>query len=52
MSKFQYKLLSDAFSGKDISAGINVLKSRQLTMSKITENFEKYLQQKWVVNML
>jgi CDP-6-deoxy-D-xylo-4-hexulose-3-dehydrase len=41
MSKFQYKLLSDAFSGKDISAGINVLKSRQLTMSKITENFEK-----------
>ena len=41
ITKFEYKLLSDAFSGKDINAGINVLKSRQLTMSKITENFEK-----------
>lgn len=46
MSKFQYRLLSDAFSSKDINAGINVLKSRQLTMSKITENFEKEFSKK------
>jgi len=46
MSKFQYKLLSDAFSDKDINAGISVLKSRQLTMSKITVNFEKIFARK------
>ena len=46
MSKFQYSLLSDAFSNKDINAGIKVLKSRQLTMSKITENFEKIFAKK------
>ena len=36
-----YKLLDNAFSSDDIFAGIKVLLSRQITMSKITEKFEK-----------
>ena len=39
--KVIYKLLSDAFSDIDINKGIEVLKSKQITMSKHTENFEK-----------
>ena len=39
--KIYYPLLEDAFSKKDIELGIKVLKSRQLTMSKLTKNFEK-----------
>ena len=39
--KFSYPLLSNAFSHADISSGINVLKSKYITMSKITKNFEK-----------
>ena len=36
-----YKLLDNAFSTNDILAGTKVLLSRQITMSKITEKFEK-----------
>jgi CDP-6-deoxy-D-xylo-4-hexulose-3-dehydrase len=36
-----YKLLDNAFSSEDILAGTKVLLSRQITMSKITEKFEK-----------
>ena len=39
--KVLYPLLEDAFSKQDIELGIKVLKSRQLTMSKLTKNFEK-----------
>ena len=41
MKKFLYPLIDDKFNKNDIDAGINVLKSRQLTMSKITKQFEK-----------
>jgi len=45
MTKFNkkiiYPLLRDGFNNKDIEEGIKVLKSRQITMSKITEDFEK-----------
>ena len=39
--KFVYPLLHDGFTKKDIEEGIKVLKSRQITISKITDNFEK-----------
>jgi len=37
---YYYPLLSDAFNAKDISEGVKVLKSRFITMSKITKKFE------------
>ena len=37
----KYKLLDDAFSKSDIAKGVKVLKSKQITMSKETKNFEK-----------
>lgn len=37
----KYPLLDNAFTNKDLNEGIKVLKSKQLTMSKITKNFEK-----------
>jgi len=37
----KYLLLDDAFSNEDIISGIKVLLSKQITMSKITLNFEK-----------
>ena len=37
-----YPLLENAFTKEDILSGIEVLLSRQLTMSEITYNFEKY----------
>ena len=40
--KYYYPLLSDAFNSKDINEGIKVLKTRFITMSKITEKFENY----------
>ena len=40
--KFKYPLLSNAFSSKDIKAGVDVLKSKFITMSDITYKFEKY----------
>ncbi len=39
-NKYNYPLLSDAFNAKDINEGIKVLKSKFITMSKITEKFE------------
>ena len=39
--KLFYPLLEDAFNRKDINLAIKVIKSKQLTMSKITSNFEK-----------
>ena len=41
MSKFFYPLIENPFSNNDISEGINVLRSKQLTMSKKTTDFEK-----------
>ena len=44
--KYYYPLLSDAFNSKDINEGIKVLKTRFITMSKITEKFENYFAKK------
>ena len=44
--KITYPLLSKAFSSDDINSGIKVLKSRYITMSKITRNFEKQFSKK------
>jgi len=41
IKKFYYPLLNNAISDSDIQKGIEVLKSKQLTMSKITRKFEK-----------
>ena len=41
MSKFFYPLIENPFSNNDINQGIKVLKSKQLTISKKTTNFEK-----------
>ena len=42
--KINYPLLENAFSRKDIELAVRVIKkSKQLTMSKITKNFEKIL---------
>ena len=41
MGKIIYPLLSDAFNNKDIQCGINVIKSKFITMSKVTRRFEK-----------
>ena len=41
MKKFFYPLIDNPFSSIDIIAGTKVLKTRQLTLSKITKNFEK-----------
>ena len=41
MAQIKYPLLSNAFNSNDINCGIKVLKSKQLTMSKITKKFEK-----------
>ena len=37
----KYPLLSNAFDNSDISSGIKILRSKHITMSKITEKFEK-----------
>ncbi len=37
----KYPLLSDAFTNEDINKGIKVIKSKNITMSKITLKFEK-----------
>ncbi len=39
--KINYPLLEDAFNAKDLELAVKVIKSRQLTMSNITRNFEK-----------
>ena len=41
MNKYFYPLIEDPFSNNDIREGIKVLKSKQLTISKKTVNFEK-----------
>ena len=41
MNKYFYPLIENPFSNDDIKKGINVLKSKQLTLSKETKNFEK-----------
>ena len=41
MNKYIYPLIKNTFSDDDIPKGINVLKSKQLTLSKETKNFEK-----------
>ena len=41
MGKIIYPLLSDAFNNKDIQCGVNVIKSKYITMSKVTKRFEK-----------
>ena len=45
-SIYKYPLLSEAFSKKDINEGINVLRSKHITMSKITKKFELYFAKK------
>ncbi len=40
-NKFFYPLIEDPFSKEDINEGIKVLKSKQITISKKTKNFEK-----------
>ena len=40
---FKYPLLENAFSNQDINSAIRVVKSRRLTMSKKTMEFEKKL---------
>ena len=46
IKSFKYPLLTNAFSAKDINAGINVLRSKRLTMSKITKKFENIFAKK------
>ena len=43
MNKYIYPLIENPFSDDDIIKGIKVLKSKQLTLSKETKNFEKSL---------
>ena len=43
---FSYPLHPDGYSAQDINAGIDVLLSGQLTMSKKTREFEKYFAKK------
>ena len=38
IKKITYPLLSNAFSKSDINCGTKVLKSKYITMSKITKN--------------
>ena len=45
-NKFAYPLLDDAFSNDDLSKGIRVILSGQLTMSKETKKFEKIFAKK------
>ncbi len=44
--KYFYPLLENTLSKKDLNAGIKVIKSEQLTMSKKTVNFEKHFAKK------
>lgn len=44
--KNTYNLLSNAFSSEDIKKGIEVIQSKNITMSKITTEFEKFFSKK------
>ena len=46
IKKITYPLLSNAFSKSDINCGTEVLKSKYITMSKITKKFEKKFSKK------
>ena len=48
--KFSYPLHEDALSKEDLLEGAKVLISRQLTMSKKTDQFEKYFKKKLGLN--
>ena len=45
-ANFNYPLLENAFSNDDINKAMQVLKSRHITMSKKTKEFEKYFAEK------
>ena len=45
-SKFKYPLLNQGFSVDDILQGIKILSSGQITMSKVTKNFERMFAKK------
>lgn len=45
-SKFKYPLLNQGFSVDDIMQGIKILSSGQITMSKVTKNFERMFAKK------
>ena len=53
MKKFLHPLINNRFETEEISAAIKVIKSKQLTISKITKNFEvkfaKYIGAKYAV---
>jgi CDP-6-deoxy-D-xylo-4-hexulose-3-dehydrase len=44
--KYVYGLLDNGFSSEDINKGINVLRSRQITMASNTRKFEKVFAKK------
>jgi len=46
---YKYPLLENAFSDRDILCGINVLKSKKITMQKKTFDFENYFQKRFNV---
>jgi CDP-6-deoxy-D-xylo-4-hexulose-3-dehydrase len=48
--KFHYPLHEDALTKEDLLEGFKVLVSRQLTMSKKTEEFEEYFRKKMKLN--
>ena len=45
-NNFDYPLLADGYSSEDISVAIKVLKSKRLTMGKMTKNFENTFKKK------
>ena len=45
-NNFNYPLLADGYSSEDISVAIKVLKSKRLTMGKMTKNFENTFKKK------
>ena len=50
--RYFYPLLENTLSKNDLSAGIEVIKSEQLKMSKKTKDFEKKFAKRIVQNML
>ena len=49
--KYFYPLLENTLSKEDLNAGIKVIKSEQLTMSKKTVDFEKQFAKKLEQNL-
>lgn len=41
INNFSYPLVENPFNKSDVQSGIKVLKSKRITMSKITYDFEK-----------